>query len=84
MSRTEIMKAAVGLILAAMFITSAGAFAQTELKTCSANRAYCAAEAKKQGWTKPQCAEAFSRCMRTGEWATTGPHGRTVGNVQRR
>jgi hypothetical protein len=78
------MRILAGSILVAVALMSSNSFARTELKTCSANRAYCAAEAKKRGWTKPQCADAFNRCMLRGEWATTGPHGRTVGNVQRR
>ncbi|HVV40100.1 MAG TPA: hypothetical protein VHC94_03450 [Nitrobacter sp.] len=65
-------------------LTSGGALARMELKTCSANRAYCAAEAKKRGWTRPQCAEAFNRCMSSGEWHTSGPLGRSVRNVERR
>jgi hypothetical protein len=78
------MRILAGLILVAVELMSSNSFARTDPKTCSANRAYCAAEAKKRGWTKPQCAEAFNRCMHTGEWTTTGPYGRTVGNVQRR
>jgi hypothetical protein len=78
------MRILAGLILAAMALMSSSSFARTGLKTCTANRAYCVAEAKKHGWTKPQCAEAFNRCMSSGEWATTGPFGRTVRNVERR
>lgn len=78
------MRILAGLILVAVGLMSSNSFARTELKSCSANRAYCTAEAKKRGWTKPLCAEAFNRCMIRGEWATTGPHGRTVRNVERR
>ncbi len=42
------------------------------------------AEAKKNNWAQPQCAEAFARCMRTGQWQTGGKHGRTVTNVERK
>lgn len=72
---------ATSLILAA---ACGAAYAKMELRTCSANRAYCSAEAKKRGWTRPQCAEAFARCLTTGEWQTSGPFGRTVRNVERR
>jgi hypothetical protein len=58
--------------------------AQSGLKTCSANRSYCEAAAKKNNWAQPQCAEAFARCMRTGQWQTGGKHGRTVTNVERK
>lgn len=72
------------LLVLAIALMSNTAFAQSDLKTCSANRAYCTAEAQKRGWKQPQCAEAFDRCMRSGEWKTSGPHGRTVNNVERR
>ena len=63
---------------------AAGAVSAKELKTCSANKSYCDSWAKKKGWTQPQCAAAFERCMSTGEWHTGGEFGRTVSNVERR
>ncbi len=68
----------------ALAITTANAFAAPALKTCSANRDYCSEWAKKKAWAHPQCAEAFDRCMHSGEWQTGGPHGRSVHNVERR
>jgi len=68
----------------AIIVMSTSAVAEIGMKSCSANRAYCAAEAKKRGWTRPQCAEAFDRCMRSGEWQTTGEFGRSLRNVERR
>jgi hypothetical protein len=67
-----------------ILLVSGAALARPDLKTCSANRSYCSAAAKKHGWTRPQCTEAFERCMRTGQWQTSGQYGRTVRNVERR
>lgn len=77
------MRTTIIATLAILLMVSA-AHSKTELKTCSANRAYCDAEARKRGWTRPQCAEAFTACMGSGEWHTTGPNGRTLSNVERR
>lgn len=74
----------IAALLLTIVVTSGSAVARAELKTCSANRAYCNAEAKKKGWTRPQCADAFAGCMSSGEWHTSGPFGRTVSNVERR
>jgi hypothetical protein len=72
------------LLLTLVLASSGTAIARIQLKTCSDNRNYCAVWAKKLGWTRPQCADAFDRCMRSGEWHTSGPYGRTVRNVERR
>ena len=71
-------------LLAFALMLTLSAVAKAELKTCAANRSYCEAEAKKKGWKQPQCAEAFTVCMGSGEWHTSGPFGRTVPNVERR
>jgi hypothetical protein len=68
----------------AIILTLSSSLARSELKSCSGNRSYCEIEAKKRGWTRPQCAEAFNHCMNSGEWHTSGPLGRTVPNVERR
>ena len=60
------------------------ALAGPQLKTCSANKAYCDSWAKKKGWSQPECSEAFERCMSTGEWHTGTKFGRLVRNVERR
>jgi hypothetical protein len=70
--------------MVAFVLTASGALARPELKTCSANRAYCEYWSKKSGWKEPQCAAAFERCMSSGEWQTTTEFGRSVRNVERR
>ncbi|MHC2250814.1 hypothetical protein ACVILK_000506 [Bradyrhizobium embrapense] len=77
------MRAPVVSTLVIMLMVSS-AVAKPALKTCSGNRAYCEAAAKKQGWTHPQCADAYNACMSTGEWHTSGQFGRTVQGVERR
>lgn len=74
----------IAMAALSIVLMSGAALAKPALKTCSENRAYCAAEANKHGWAHPQCAEAFARCMRTGHWETSGQYGRSVRNVERR
>lgn len=65
----------------AILLAMSAVQAKTELKTCSANRSYCEGAAKKHGWTRPA---AFTVCMGSGEWHTSGPFRRTLSNVERR
>ena len=72
------------IAISASMLVSTGAMAGQPLKTCTANKVYCDSWAKKKGWSRTECSEAFERCMSTGEWHTGSKFGRLVRDVERR
>jgi len=75
-------KLSLSILSAALTAICSAATAQTT--TCSKLKAECDRGASREAQAVSQCPAAFSHCLKTGLWHTSGTDGRTIKDVIRK